>query len=164
MIHPDDCKVISRDIRKLYSKIRISDCNPGFDILRLNYRLRVKDGSYIKILTHSLLILPDKGGDNYICKNICTNITHIKNDNNINIILYYKQGEIYNTVYRGLNHNVQLLSKREKEIYNLLCQGMCSNSIADILFISKHTVDTHRRKIIKKLDLTNTTSLIVNTF
>ena len=42
------------------------------------------------------------------------------------------------------------LSAREKEIMQLVVQGKTSREIADILFISKHTVDTHRRNISKK--------------
>ncbi|MCT4640100.1 MAG: helix-turn-helix transcriptional regulator [Bacteroidales bacterium] len=56
------------------------------------------------------------------------------------------------------------LSKREREIYDMLCRGMSSIQISETLYISKHTVDTHRRRIIKKLNILSTTSLIVNRF
>jgi len=42
------------------------------------------------------------------------------------------------------------LTKREIEIIELVVQGKSSKEIGDILFISKHTVDTHRRNIIQK--------------
>ncbi|NQU87104.1 MAG: response regulator transcription factor [Mariniphaga sp.] len=45
------------------------------------------------------------------------------------------------------------LSEREKEVARLICKGKTSKEIAEILFLSKHTVDTHRRKIINKLGL-----------
>ena len=32
--------------------------------------------------------------------------------------------------------------------------------IGQLLFISKHTVDTHRRKILRKLEIKNTTELL----
>jgi len=52
------------------------------------------------------------------------------------------------------------LSDREKEIIQLLVQCKTSKEIADILFISKNTVDTHRRHILEKLDLKNTQELM----
>ena len=42
------------------------------------------------------------------------------------------------------------LSEREKEIMQLVAQGKTSREIGELLFISKHTVDTHRRNIQKK--------------
>jgi len=51
-----------------------------------------------------------------------------------------------------------ILSQREIEIVELLSQGKCSTEIALGLCISKHTVDTHRRNILRKLDLPNTAS------
>lgn len=44
-----------------------------------------------------------------------------------------------------------LLTKREKEIITLVVSGKSSNAISDILFISRLTVNTHRRNISEKL-------------
>jgi len=43
------------------------------------------------------------------------------------------------------------LSKRENEVQRLVIEGKTSAEIGEILFISKNTVDTHRRNIRKKL-------------
>jgi DNA-binding CsgD family transcriptional regulator len=51
-------------------------------------------------------------------------------------------------------------STRELEILQLLKDGLISKLIADKLFISIHTVDTHRRRMLKKANVTNTTELI----
>jgi two-component system, NarL family, response regulator NreC len=52
------------------------------------------------------------------------------------------------------------LSKQEKEIIRLIIEGKTSKEIGEILFISKTTVDTHRRNINKKLEISNSSSLI----
>lgn len=52
------------------------------------------------------------------------------------------------------------LSKQEKEIIKLIVQGKTSKEIADNLSISKTTVDTHRKNINRKLEITNSSSLI----
>ena len=46
------------------------------------------------------------------------------------------------------------------EIQSLLITKKTSEEIAQVLSISKHTVDTHRRNILKKLNLTSTVELI----
>ncbi len=51
------------------------------------------------------------------------------------------------------------LSTREKEILSLILSGNSSKDIAKELYISKHTVDTHRRNVLKKLNLHSTAEL-----
>lgn len=53
------------------------------------------------------------------------------------------------------------LSEREKEVARLLCKGSSSQEISEALFISKHTADTHRRRILDKLGLKNTGELLL---
>lgn len=52
------------------------------------------------------------------------------------------------------------LTKRELQIINMLANGMSTKIIADKLFISKHTVETHRVNIMNKMDADNTAQLI----
>jgi DNA-binding CsgD family transcriptional regulator len=53
-----------------------------------------------------------------------------------------------------------ILSEREKSIVKLLAQGKESKEIATILFISSHTVDNHRRNMINRIGVRDTTGLI----
>jgi two-component system response regulator NreC len=53
-----------------------------------------------------------------------------------------------------------LLSSREKEILRLIGEGKISQEIADQLFISKSTVDTHRKNILKKINVYGKTDLL----
>lgn len=52
------------------------------------------------------------------------------------------------------------LTKREKEILKMIAEGFSSQEIADKLFISLRTVDTHRLNINQKLDVKNTAGLV----
>ncbi|MGW8122637.1 response regulator [Roseivirga echinicomitans] len=52
------------------------------------------------------------------------------------------------------------LGNREVEIIKLLAEGFTSSQIAEKLFISENTVKTHRKNILKKTDLHNTSELI----
>lgn len=52
------------------------------------------------------------------------------------------------------------LSAREKEVLRLLAGGMTNRGISEHLCISINTVETHRKKIMKKLDLHNLSDII----
>ncbi|PWS27578.1 hypothetical protein DHW03_08285 [Pedobacter yonginense] len=56
------------------------------------------------------------------------------------------------------------ISDREIEIVKLLSLGYNSKEIGEMLFISEHTVNTHRRNMVKRLDLKNSYQLIVWAF
>lgn len=53
-----------------------------------------------------------------------------------------------------------VLSKREIEIVRLLAQGQSSKLIGSELFISTHTVDTHRRNMMRRMGVANTQELV----
>jgi DNA-binding NarL/FixJ family response regulator len=53
-----------------------------------------------------------------------------------------------------------VLTRREKEVLELIADGMTNNEIAAKLFISVTTVDTHRKNLLAKFDARNIASLI----
>jgi len=52
------------------------------------------------------------------------------------------------------------LTLREKEIMHLVSQGFSSKEIAAKLFISKHTVESHRKHILRKLSVRNAPQMV----
>ena len=52
------------------------------------------------------------------------------------------------------------LTRREKEVLNLIAKEHINQEIADILFISTKTVESHRNNLIQKLGVRNTAGLI----
>jgi two-component system, NarL family, nitrate/nitrite response regulator NarL len=56
--------------------------------------------------------------------------------------------------------NVPVLTTREKEILALIADGCTNPQIAEKLFISLHTVDTHRKNLLTKFNVNNTALLI----
>lgn len=58
----------------------------------------------------------------------------------------------------------KLITSREKEIIALIKQGNTAKQIASILSISVFTVDTHRKNILKKLELNSIKDLIAFSF
>jgi DNA-binding NarL/FixJ family response regulator len=52
------------------------------------------------------------------------------------------------------------LTKRELEIIRFICQGLSSQQMADRLFLSPFTIDTHRKNIIRKTGVSSLVELI----
>ncbi len=55
----------------------------------------------------------------------------------------------------------EVLSDREKDVIVCVTKGMSNKEIADALFLSVHTVTTHRRNIAQKLQIHTTAGLII---
>lgn len=53
-----------------------------------------------------------------------------------------------------------VITRREKEVLQLIAEGLTNTQIADKLFISIPTVNTHRKSIIEKFEVKNTATLI----
>lgn len=56
--------------------------------------------------------------------------------------------------------NLPKLTKREKAILNLIAEGLTNNQIAEKLFISPLTADSHRKNLLTKFNVNNTASLV----
>lgn len=83
-------------------------------------------------------------------------------------ILSAYEGKLYlsldiNTVEinKQIHAPVPVISTREKEILQLIANGFTNPQIAAKLFISLHTVDTHRKNLLAKFDVNNTAGLIM---
>ncbi len=60
----------------------------------------------------------------------------------------------------GLQKNFPPLTRREKEVLGLISEGNTNAEIAEKLFISADTVNSHRKKLLAKLEVKNTAMLI----
>ncbi len=67
-----------------------------------------------------------------------------------------------NSVFNPNNkeEHIEELSKREIEIINLITQEYTAQEIAEKLFISPHTVNTHRKNLLAKLNVKNLAGLV----
>lgn len=68
--------------------------------------------------------------------------------------------EYRNTVTVEARQISRILTEREMEILQLICREMSNQQIAQKLFLSVGTVDTHRKNIILKLGVNNTVGLV----
>jgi DNA-binding NarL/FixJ family response regulator len=64
------------------------------------------------------------------------------------------------TARKAADSNLPILTRREKEVLGLIAEGLTNNEIAQKLFVSPTTVDTHRKNLLAKFETRNTASLI----
>lgn len=109
----------------------------------------------------------DAGASGYILKNSGIKMLTKAIETVANGATFFDPNVAFNFMNDYINKNVTIgksekitLSNREKEILQLIANGKTSKEIAEALFIAKTTVDTHRKNIIRKLNLKNGNELI----
>lgn len=127
-----------------------------------DYKMVRPDGTVCRIIQESIVLKRDADRNISYFLALISNITNLKrNDrqhlhltNGSDSILY----EIDNKT--GVCRPIEVLSKRELEIVRLLGQNLSSEAIGERLFISPHTVNTHRQNMLRKLAMHDTLELI----
>lgn len=61
----------------------------------------------------------------------------------------------------GVADRYETLSAREREIFQLIAEARTNKEVAELLAISPATVETHRARILQKLDIHNTAELVL---
>jgi two-component system response regulator NreC len=62
---------------------------------------------------------------------------------------------------RGITDRYDSLSEREREVFQLIAEGRSNKQIAELLFLSVSTVETHRAHIMEKLDVHNAAEMVL---
>ena len=80
----------------------------------------------------------------------------------IQSIIYKKTSYFYNDIPKPetLNFSKSIVTKREREIITLIANERTVDEIAETLFLSKHTVETHKKNIFFKLQIKTNAGLV----
>ncbi|MCH2218236.1 MAG: response regulator transcription factor [Flavobacteriales bacterium] len=179
----EDIKIIGtvnngKDLVKLVSlkqpKLVITDIRmPVMDGIQATRKIK-KQFPHIRVLAMTMFDQPeaikqmlDAGATGYILKNSGIKILEEAIQTvasgemffDKNVALNFISDYIQDNVKVGSSDNV-VLSNREKEILHLIASGKTSKEISEELFIAKTTVDTHRKNMIRKLNLDSGNELI----
>jgi DNA-binding NarL/FixJ family response regulator len=146
------------DINDVTASLRI---NPGFSFIGLTFlqspqtlidALRGGVMSYIKkdcdLQEISDAVLETAKGNKFFCGKILETI------NKANL-------DVDDIDHGVLTCDPVLMSERENEIIVLIAEGYTNDQIAEMLFLSKHTVNTHRKNILFKLGVKNTAGIVM---
>ncbi len=131
--------------------------------VRYDVRYQKKNGDYARILYQGIMIEHDETGRLLRTLGIHTDITHLKQEGKPVLSFIGMEGEpSYVDVGADstFTETKDGLSRRQKEILKLIIDGKPSKEIGRILNISKQTVDTHRKNMLHKNNLSSTGELV----
>ena len=160
-IHPDDGPVMLNhehmviDFYKRLPVEKITKYKFSYD-----YRVRSKSDKYIRLYQQVIVLQYDERNNALRTLGIHTDISHLKTSNRSVLSFIGLEGEpsFVNVAVKEIyKPSKELFTRREKEIVRQLISGKKTVEIATDLFISKHTVDTHRKNILAK---TSTKSVV----
>lgn len=161
IIHPDD-RVRMKDIIVAAYEFGLSIKLEQPFILQfsVDYRVIKKDGTIIRVNRHSTCSEIDKDGKMFSTISICTDISHLKSSNRITAKMFgHPEAYRFNNIYCKEIKRLKITS-REKDILSLIAVGRTTKEIASILGISSMTIETMRKRMIKKYAVLNTTQLV----
>jgi DNA-binding CsgD family transcriptional regulator len=154
-IHPDDFFEYKRNLLKVGEFLMQKPKEERPDYKHI-FELRIQNvqGQYVRVSWERNALETDKSGNLWLM----LGVIHVLSDQNEatklkSFFINTKTGE--RIPFDLLQEPQFELSVREKEILELIQQGLRSKEIADKLFISVNTVNIHRQNILQKMHVNN---------
>ena len=126
------------------------------------YRIQWKNMAYARVVEQLIALETDKHGNIWL--GLC--LMDLSPHQNLDApysgrIVNFRTGEVFKFGQEEKTSSpAPQLTKRESEILQKIAKGKMSKEIADELFISVHTVNTHRQKILEKLEVDSSIAAI----
>lgn len=125
------------------------------------YRMLNAANKYVRLIEQYQVLELDKKGQIWLMLSI-VDISPNQNEDNGGVkcqLLNFRTG---NVIPVEIPQKAEIaLSKRELEILKLVKQGLLSKEISDMLSISVHTVNTHRQRVLEKLEANNSFEAVI---
>lgn len=166
-----DARLVMNYLDKHPIDVVLTDISmPNMDGLELSSALKNRKPSMktLVLSTHNDPLTIQKlikiGADGYLLKN-AEKVELLKAIKTVAKGKKYFSSEVQKkyaqSLFSGSVDNTKIeLSKREKEILSLVVEEYTAQEIAAKLFISQHTVNTHRKNLLSKLGVKNTAGLV----
>lgn len=163
-IHPDDQPYFLKFESELDTFYKALP-NNHIDQYKVQYDFRIADanGNWKRIL-HQMLIIEFDDNNNLITSlGIHTDISHIKQHGHPTMSFIGSNGlpSFYNFCDDATIGIKPLFTKRELDVLKLMILGKTSALISEELFVSIHTINTHRKNILKKSRCETVNELLV---
>jgi DNA-binding CsgD family transcriptional regulator/PAS domain-containing protein len=166
LIHPEDRdfvmafskKIIthSREVRNIPS-VQQDPLKISFSI---DFRIRKSSGQFIRVNRVTSCIKLDRKGNVVYAISVYTDIDRLKKSNHISCSWSGDESGLFSVDDLIKEYSHSIFSDREVEILKNLAEGRKGKEISVNLRISRHTVISHRRKMLQKAQVKNTPELI----
>ncbi len=123
------------------------------------YRVKLPNDKYHKIMRQTTACGKTDGMITHTL-GVLTDITHLDNTRVVHAKVSGPYAEFFDPEIPEVLNTYGVLTARECEILRHVARGFSSKEIGNLLNISSHTIDTHRRNMIHKLEVRNSKELI----
>lgn len=160
--HPDDFVVNLSGMKFMeYLKNRPISDKKNYKLIH-EFRIKNEKEKWIRLLIQDFILEFDTEGIPWLNMKLCD--LSPNQDLSIpgtSICRNIMTGESVDFFKEINKEKLENLSDREKEVLGLIANGMKSKEIADKLFISSNTVNNHRRNVLKKLNVSNSSEAVI---
>ena len=151
-VHPEDAELLLLHavlaMKHVYSR---KDDVTRYKFIT-EYRIRNAFDEYVRVIERQSVLETDKAGNAWLALSVI-DLSPDRSAFKPVTSLVSNVGD--NTLFPLCDVRKTVLSPRETEILQLIKQGLLSKEISERLGISVHTVNTHRQKILEKLNAGN---------
>lgn len=160
--HPEDYATLLKNGITLFKVLTVLPLEMKLNCKLINeFRIRNPYGQYTRVIEQQQALELDNQGNVWLAMSILD----ISPNQNIHDklkaqIINFKTGEFVPLLESKGDTDISL-TKREIEILKHIREGKLSKEISDQLFISVHTVNTHRQKVLEKLNAGNSIEAII---
>jgi DNA-binding CsgD family transcriptional regulator len=144
-LHPDQREILIKECGEL--KDNWVDCTSSL------YKIRTRGNQWTWVLVNLSLFERNRNGQITKALVYATEINILQLYNQVSISIDQGKADEQQRL-------IKLLSAREKKVVSLISGGKSDKEISEDLGISIHTAKTHRKKIIRKLNLRKTSTLV----
>lgn len=164
LMSPEDTACYLLSLKKIHQYLfdlpaaRRKEYQMSFD-----FRIKHADGSFLRLLQQIIALEFDEKGNLMYSLDRYTDITHWEKEEEMVLSITGPDPSKNLIFYPNRKHDGSadgLFTKTEVKILRLLSEGFSSKEIADRASISFNTVNTHRRNMLRKAKVKNTTELI----
>jgi len=159
LIHPDDIRRVQEGVKEILNSLD-KYCGQGIPFI-LEYRIRTSSGMWIWVREEKYILTEYEGAADRIFSRI-TDITPARQQT---------EDQFWNTTgHRRFLHQLfassggssilPRLTKREADVLRLIGEGYSTKMIAAQLYLSTHTVESYRRNLLQKFEVSNSSALI----
>ncbi|KAA3643635.1 MAG: LuxR family transcriptional regulator [Bacteroidetes bacterium] len=161
LLHPKQKVIVSLLINQGISSVVTGVFNPDNIKFVLLYKVKHKNGTYRSILRQTGVFETDSNNRMITMYSFITDVTGLMDTDKVE----WKLEGVDNELEQNIIHEVyklgkNIFSERELEFLTELKKGKTSKEIAAKFNNSRHTIDTHRRKLLKKSHCKNTQELL----
>lgn len=161
-IHPDDYPVLMGNgisLIKLFYQFSIDE-KTNYKLIN-EFRILNSENVYKRVIEQHQVLELDASNNLWLTLSIIDLSPNQENYKGVNSqLLNFRTGKTLPFLEKDSTLLVDL-TKREKEILSMVKKGFLSKEISDKLSISIHTVNTHRQRVLKKLDVNSSIEAVI---